>query len=174
MVGELQICIRNARLSSGDLADIGIVSGRIASDWSEESARENRADILDATGYVALPALVEPHVHLDKTLWGEPWRPNTAGPTIPEYIANERQRAGRGGDADRGAQCATARADGRERRAHHPQPCRCRARYRFAAHRGHAGAEGALPRSSSTCSSSPSRRWECSSAPVRPSSCKRR
>lgn len=82
--------IRNARLGDGTVADIAVSETRIAGIGSSPKASTG-ADTLDATGYAALPALVEPHVHLDKTLWGEPWRPNTAGPTIPEYIANERR-----------------------------------------------------------------------------------
>ncbi|MFT3989543.1 amidohydrolase family protein [Aestuariivirga sp.] len=52
---------------------------------------ERRGDAkIDCGGRLLLPSLVEPHVHLDKTLWGEPWRPNTAGPTLKDMIANER------------------------------------------------------------------------------------
>jgi hypothetical protein len=29
-------------------------------------------------GHLALPGLVHAHAHLDKTLWGLPWRPHTA------------------------------------------------------------------------------------------------
>ncbi len=81
------VTIRSAILADGTTADIVTRDGRIASIGGAAAAGES----IDATGYVALPALVEPHVHLDKTLWGEPWRPNTAGPTIPDYIANERR-----------------------------------------------------------------------------------
>lgn len=83
------IVLRGATLADGTTADILARDGTIASIGREVEA--GRSDVLDATGYVALPALIEPHVHLDKTLWGEPWRPNTAGPTIPEYVANERR-----------------------------------------------------------------------------------
>jgi cytosine deaminase len=38
-----------------------------------------------------LPGLVEAHTHLDKTLWGLPWRPNSAGPRLVDYIENERR-----------------------------------------------------------------------------------
>ena len=81
------LILRGATLANGTTADILMRDGRIAGIGAAASVGES----IDATGYVALPALVEPHVHLDKTLWGEPWRPNTAGPTIPEYIANERR-----------------------------------------------------------------------------------
>ena len=38
-----------------------------------------------------LPGLIESHVHLDKTLWGLPWQPNTAGPRLADRIENERR-----------------------------------------------------------------------------------
>lgn len=88
-MSESRLIIRNARLDDGRLVDIESDAGRIGR--ISLAGQSAGAQAFDATGYVALPALVEPHVHLDKTLWGEPWRPNTAGPTIPEYIANERQ-----------------------------------------------------------------------------------
>ena len=46
---------------------------------------------IDGQYQLLTPALVESHVHLDKTLWGQPWRPNSAGPTLKDYIANERR-----------------------------------------------------------------------------------
>ncbi|MEV4147647.1 hypothetical protein AB0J40_28540 [Amycolatopsis sp. NPDC049691] len=38
------------------------------------------ADVLDLGGRLVLPGLVEAHCHLDKTLFGGPWRPHSAGP----------------------------------------------------------------------------------------------
>ncbi|WP_458725223.1 amidohydrolase family protein [Pseudomonas mandelii] len=46
---------------------------------------------IDGQYQLLTSALVESHVHLDKTLWGQPWRPNSAGPTLKDYIANERR-----------------------------------------------------------------------------------
>ncbi|MDM0043246.1 amidohydrolase [Variovorax dokdonensis] len=47
--------------------------------------------VMDATGLLLLPAFVDGHGHLDKTLWGKPWQPHSAGPTVAERIANERK-----------------------------------------------------------------------------------
>ena len=88
--------IRSARLITGDVVDIELADGRVTS-IAPATARDGgrptspRASELDAAGYVLLPPLVESHVHLDTTLWGEPWRPNLGGPSIPEFIANERR-----------------------------------------------------------------------------------
>lgn len=37
-----------------------------------------------------LPGFVDGHCHLDKTLWGMPWRPHVAGATVAERIEAER------------------------------------------------------------------------------------
>ncbi len=41
------------------------------------------AHVLDLGGRLVLPGLVEAHCHLDKTLFGGPWRPNPPGPRRP-------------------------------------------------------------------------------------------
>ncbi|QXI17862.1 amidohydrolase family protein [Pseudomonas hamedanensis] len=49
------------------------------------------ASDIDGRNQLLTAALVESHVHLDKTLYGQPWRPNSAGPTLKDYISNERR-----------------------------------------------------------------------------------
>jgi cytosine deaminase len=48
-------------------------------------------DAMDCGGRLVLPAFVEPHVHLDKTLWGEAWQPGHRAPRLRDYIDNERK-----------------------------------------------------------------------------------
>src|SRR5581483_4597358 len=45
------------------------------------------AETLDARGGVALPRLVDAHLHLDKTLMGEHWTPLPDAPSLRERIA---------------------------------------------------------------------------------------
>jgi cytosine/creatinine deaminase len=61
------------------------------------------ADVLDISGLLVLPGLVEAHCHLDKTLFGGPWVPHTAGDALIDRITTERQRRGELGipDVDR-------------------------------------------------------------------------
>jgi len=46
---------------------------------------------IDGAGGIALPGLVDAHMHLDKTFWGLPWRAHEAGPTVRDRIDNERR-----------------------------------------------------------------------------------
>lgn len=49
---------------------------------------------LGGGGGVVLPGLVDAHAHLDKTLWGLPWRPHTGAPGLGAMVANEREHRG--------------------------------------------------------------------------------
>lgn len=82
--------IKAVRNIEGASIDIAVRDGRIVALTPAAKGAAASSDI-DGRGYVLLPPLVESHVHLDKTLWGEPWRPNSAGPTLKDYIANERR-----------------------------------------------------------------------------------
>ncbi|MEO6126647.1 MAG: hypothetical protein ABIR32_23345 [Ilumatobacteraceae bacterium] len=68
--------------------DIVIRSGRIES--VGEAPTGWSGDAFDGHGCLALPGLVDGHAHLDKTLWGLPWRPHSATPGLAGLIANER------------------------------------------------------------------------------------
>lgn len=49
------------------------------------------ATVVDASGCVVLPGLVDAHAHIDKTLWGTPWHAHDAGPTLIDKITRERE-----------------------------------------------------------------------------------
>ena len=46
------------------------------------------------SGRLVLPGLVDAHCHLDKTLYGGPWVPHSAGDALEDRIANDRRRRG--------------------------------------------------------------------------------
>ena len=81
--------LKNVRPRGGEALDVLIEEGHFQRFGKNLGAAD--AAIIDGRGLLMLPALIESHVHLDKTLWGLPWRPNTAGPRLVDRIENERQ-----------------------------------------------------------------------------------
>ena len=82
--------LRNVRPYGAPAEDLLLENGLFKARRPATSAPLTATDI-DGQNHLLTPALVESHVHLDKTLWGQPWRPNSAGPTLKDYIANERR-----------------------------------------------------------------------------------
>ena len=74
--------------------DILIREGRIAGMGADLAAPPGTV-VEDARGLLALPAFVEGHAHLDKTLWGMTWYVNEVGPRLIDRIENERAQRGR-------------------------------------------------------------------------------
>jgi cytosine deaminase len=83
------LLIRNCRLPGGMAADILARDGRIAAIETGLTAPEGAA-VEEANGLLALPAMVEGHTHLDKTLWGMGWYRNEVGTRLIDRIDNER------------------------------------------------------------------------------------
>lgn len=81
--------LRNVRPYGATVEDLQIENGLFKARRPASNTPLAATDI-DGQHQLLTPALVESHVHLDKTLWGQPWRPNSAGPTLKDYIANER------------------------------------------------------------------------------------
>ena len=87
-----QQAYRNLRQIDGRQVDILCADGGIAALGPAGSlAIPAGTTSHDGGRQLLLPALVEAHCHLDKTLWGQPWRPNSGGPRLIDYITNERQ-----------------------------------------------------------------------------------
>jgi cytosine deaminase len=82
--------LRNVRPYGGAAEDLRIAAGRFV-ERRPALTTPVAADDIDGHNQLLTPALVESHVHLDKTLWGQPWRANSAGPTLKDYITNERR-----------------------------------------------------------------------------------
>lgn len=84
------VLLRGVRPMAGAPVDVLIAGGRIAR-VASGLAPTPGASVIDGADRVLLPALVDAHMHLDKTFWGLPWRAHAAGPTTRERIENERR-----------------------------------------------------------------------------------
>src|SRR5688572_30093974 len=85
------VLLRDGRLWGGDEpTDILVRDGRIAA--TGRNLDGSGADDVDLAGRLVLPGLVEAHCHLDKTLFGGPWVPHSAGDALADRIANDRRR----------------------------------------------------------------------------------
>lgn len=65
-----RLVFRAVRPMGGPLVDLPVVDGVIA---AEPFAPEQADEVVDCGGLMALPSLVDAHIHPDKTAWGEPW-----------------------------------------------------------------------------------------------------
>jgi cytosine deaminase len=85
----------------GSVADILVHDGRIAA--IADAVDAPAAERIDLAGAIVLPGFVDAHCHLDKTLFGGEWVPNSAGAAtagntgsageaLADRIANERRR----------------------------------------------------------------------------------
>lgn len=85
------LLLRDARLWGREgRTDLRIEGGRIAAVGDALSSEGARVE--DLGGAVVIPGLVDAHAHVDKTLWGGPWVPRTAGPGLAAAIAYGRDR----------------------------------------------------------------------------------
>jgi cytosine/creatinine deaminase len=90
-VGEL--LLRGGRPWGSDAAaDILVRAGAI--DRIEPGIEAPDAEVIELSGKLVLPGLVEAHCHLDKTLYGGEWVPHSAGDALADRIATERRRRG--------------------------------------------------------------------------------
>lgn len=70
--------LRNARLPDGRLVDLGVGRGVVTSITPMAADPSDGRDVVDLGGLLVLPALADPHAHLDKALSAERV-PNPAG-----------------------------------------------------------------------------------------------
>ncbi len=82
-------------------ADILVRDGEIARIAPDLAVGDT--EVLDLSGRLVLPGLIDAHCHLDKTLFGGPWVPHSAGDALEDRIGNDLRRRGELGipDVDR-------------------------------------------------------------------------
>ncbi|MFJ4904617.1 amidohydrolase [Streptomyces sp. NPDC093249] len=77
-------------LPDGRAADVRLRDGLVHAVEDHVPGRPLPPGALHLGGALLLPALVDGHAHLDKTLLGAPWRPHRATATLREQIEAER------------------------------------------------------------------------------------
>ena len=85
------LLLRNVRPMGGASCDVLIDAGRIARIGQSLPLPDDDVPVADGGEGILMPGFVDAHMHLDKTFWGEPWRPHAAGPTVADRIENERK-----------------------------------------------------------------------------------
>ena len=68
-----------------------IVDGHITQLGAGLAAPNPQTTIIDGSGLLALPGLVDSHAHIDNTLLGQPGHAHSAGPLLIDKITNERE-----------------------------------------------------------------------------------
>lgn len=82
--------LTNVRMADGRTVDILMRDGHIEA-IAPDLARDNDAAApIDGRAMLALPGLVDGHMHLDKTFTGLPWMPHRAGPDRMSRIETEK------------------------------------------------------------------------------------
>jgi cytosine deaminase len=81
------LVVRNVRPFGGEPVDLGARGGTWAAIGNGLMGRA----VVEGRGRLALPGLVDGHMHLDKTLIGMPWIPHIPGGTVRERVAAEKK-----------------------------------------------------------------------------------
>ncbi|MFI6638758.1 amidohydrolase [Streptomyces sp. NPDC050504] len=81
---------RHVRPLGGAPVDLVVVDGVIARDPAAAAHAAADVESVDCGGRLALPTLVDAHIHPDKTSWGEAWHSRRPAPGgIADYVAQD-------------------------------------------------------------------------------------
>jgi cytosine/adenosine deaminase-related metal-dependent hydrolase len=89
LAGVTDIVLANGVLEGQGAIDIAVRDGVIAG--IDPAGRAPEAAI-DLDGRLVCPALIDGHIHLDKTLLGMPWQPHRPGDTVAARIEAEKRQ----------------------------------------------------------------------------------
>ncbi|MBF6210535.1 amidohydrolase family protein [Nocardia puris] len=84
-MGELTLLRDGNPWGTGTPTELYIRNGRFVAAGEPDR-------VIDLAGAQVFPGLIDAHCHLDKTLWGARWVPNTAGPRLADKIDYVRRR----------------------------------------------------------------------------------
>ena len=83
--------VRGAVDAAGQPLSFTIEHGRFTRFGASVPPEAGDGEGVDLRGYTVLPALVEGHIHLDKSFVGDHWRPHQPVASLRERLAQERQ-----------------------------------------------------------------------------------
>ncbi|MEX0172669.1 amidohydrolase family protein [Streptomyces sp. LMG1-1-1.1] len=79
------VVFRNVRvLGAAHATDLVVVDGRVSAGPAPRGAK-----VVDGGGRIALPSLVDAHIHPDKTTWGGSWVSRRPANGIADYVAQD-------------------------------------------------------------------------------------
>ncbi|NUS57685.1 MAG: amidohydrolase family protein [Streptomycetaceae bacterium] len=76
---------RDVRPAGGAPVELVVVDGAFADSVPVGAV----AEVVDGRGMIALPTLVDAHIHPDKTAWGEPWYSRRPASGLAEYVQGD-------------------------------------------------------------------------------------
>ncbi|MEU3688389.1 amidohydrolase [Streptomyces narbonensis] len=83
--GSKAVVFRNVRpFGAAKPTDLVVVDGRVASGPAPRGAK-----VVEGGGRIALPSLVDAHIHPDKTTWGGSWVSRRPASAIADYVAQD-------------------------------------------------------------------------------------
>ncbi|CAN5531760.1 amidohydrolase family protein [soil metagenome] len=86
-----RLSIPNLRSGDGQPVDLLIEADRLASIGPAPQPGSQVNETIDGGGRLVIPALVDAHAHMDKSLLGRDWYVNETGPTLQEMVNTERR-----------------------------------------------------------------------------------
>lgn len=109
----IDIILERALLPNGKEAQIGISSGRIAVIAARGDDLGETPQRIDLDGALIIPGLIDGHIHLDTTLFGDRWQPHrpcSAGFDVAERIAIQKEAISEAAPLDERASALLERA----------------------------------------------------------------
>lgn len=91
MVHDSSFHLHNIRIDADQTVGITVRDGVITDVSAGQTVASDELASIDGANGLILPALVDGHMHVDKTLFGQPWLPYPAGPDRESRIETEKQ-----------------------------------------------------------------------------------
>jgi cytosine/creatinine deaminase len=78
--------LTRCRTADGRVVDLDVTDGLVVASTPSPARLPGDAEGVDCAGQLVMPALVDAHIHPDKTTWGGPWLSRRAATTLRELM----------------------------------------------------------------------------------------